>query len=184
MTSLLSNDRPRRRQHAATWGGVALLLGASFAVTGCTESVAAPEPGEGQSLEPLTLEVIDDGDGKKAVVVEAGESMTDVKDPETMTSTLDVGPGSCYYISRDGGPPPTLLVFPPDTSLVAGEVPSVVVDGQRFPDGTLISVTGQRVQLSPENLDQAEPCEATAGAFFVTSASGAQEPEADESSSS
>lgn len=176
------NDRPNRRKGATALAGAALLLGLPLLATACTESPEALPAPETTPAEPVTLSVVSDGDGKNAVVVKEGSAANRVEDPETVTSTLDVGKGSCYYLTTEGKP--DLLVFPSGTSLEGGDTPSVVLDGERFPDGTLIAVTGQRVMLSPENLDQAKPCLATAGAFLVTSATGAQEPESSASSSS
>ncbi len=177
--------RPTRPRGAAAVGGVALLLGLPLVASACTQSPAAPpELAEVQSPEPLTVGVIDDGDGKSAVVVEDGQPDDVVGDPQTLSSTLTVGDGSCYYLAREGGPPSTLLVFPSGTTLEAGDVPSVVVDGEAFPDGTLVEVTGGDVQLSPENLDRASPCTGTAGSFLVTAAQTVQGSEPDESPSS
>ncbi len=185
MDQTAPSSRPPRWRSTGALGGAALLLVLPLLAAGCAESaVAEPGPGDPPADEPLTLGVITDGDGKSAVVVDPDKSANDVEDPETMTSTLDVGEGACYYITRGGGPPSTLLVFPPDTTLEGGDTPSVIVDGERFPDGTLIQVTGEDIQLSPDNLDQAGPCSGTAGAFFVTSAKGNQEPDPSESSSS
>ncbi len=184
MTHETRSARPTRPSRSVALGAAALLLGLPL-VAACTESPAAPpELAEAQPSDPLTVGVIDDGDGKSAVVVEDGDPDEVIDGSRTTSSTLTVGDGACYYLTREGGPPSTLLVFPSGTTLEAGDVPSVVVDDEAFPDGTLIEVTGGDVQLSPENLDRASPCTATAGSFLVTGAQKVRGSEPDESPSS
>lgn len=174
-----SNHHPLRTRSTTALGAVALVLTLPLAVTGCVQGPPST-PGD----EPLTLNVIDDGNGKHAVVVDEAKSNNTVESPETKTAVLEIGQGSCYYLTRKGGPPSTLLIFPAGTTLEAGDPNTVVVGGKAYPAGTLISVTGEAVQLSAANNDQAMPCLAAAGAFFVTSASGIQESQPSTSSSS
>ena len=163
---------------------VVLLLALPLATTGCAEDPQQLPVEQASPDEPLTLRVVDDGEGKHAVVVDPATSDNRVEDPETETATLEVGQGSCYYLARDGGPPSTLLLFPRSTSLQAGDPAGVVADGTLHPSGTLVSVTGEDVQLTAADNDQALPCLAAAGASFVTSISGLQEPAPSQSSSS
>lgn len=170
--------RPLRARSTTALGAVALLLVLPLAATGCVQGPPST-PGD----EPLTLKVIDDGNGKHAVVVDKEKSNNTVESPQTKTAVLQVGQGSCYYLTRKGGPPSTLLIFPAGTTLEAGDPNTVVVGGKAYPSGTLISVTGEAVKLSAANNDQAMPCLAAAGAFFVTSASGIQDSQPSPSSS-
>lgn len=172
-----STPRPNHRKSAAALSAAAVLLGLPLLTAGCTESPDAPP-------EPLTLATIDDGDGNSAVVVKEAASGEGVEDPQTVTSTLDVGAGSCYYLNQSSGSGSTMLVFPSGTTLEGGGTPSVVVDGEKVPQGTLISVTGEDIELTPKNDDQAEPCKATDGVFLVTSATAGPAPGASESPAS
>ncbi len=59
-------------------------------------------------------------------------------------------------------------MFPPGTTLDVSRRPTVVVDTDRLPVGSRLTLTGEPVKLGADDVAAATPCVARGDVFWIT----------------
>lgn len=85
---------------------------------------------------------------------------------ETLAGKLLSADNGCLHLTTRNGAP-TLLVFPTGVSLDTAKKPTMVLDGARYPVGTQVNLSGERLNLNAAQMAQAAPCVAQGDVFQV-----------------
>ncbi|MGP5073421.1 hypothetical protein ACTXI0_13545 [Arthrobacter rhombi] len=102
----------------------------------------------------------------KIAVVSTGASASG---KDSLNTKLIIADHGCFHAVNQQGPP-TLLVFPEDTTLNSKGKPTVTVRGTSIRVGQQVTFTGKKINLSTDQASQAKPCRAKGDVFQVASA--------------
>lgn len=91
---------------------------------------------------------------------------TDSTGSETLAGKLIIADNGCLHLTARNAAP-TLLVFPADVSLDTKKKPTMVLDGARYPVGSLITLTGETLNLNAAQRAQTAPCVAPGEVFQI-----------------
>ena len=115
--------------------------------------------------DKLALDTVKNKEHKIAVV-STGKSASG---NDSLNTKLIIADHGCFHAVNKQGPP-TLLVFPEDTTLNSKGKPTVTVGGTSIRVGQQVEFTGKKITLSSDQASQAKPCYAKGDVFQVASA--------------
>ncbi|PCC25454.1 hypothetical protein CIK75_07145 [Glutamicibacter sp. BW78] len=138
---------------------------ASETATAEKSSSSAPATKAAPAKDTSALDTVKNKEHKIAVV-STGASASGKDSLDTKLIIADHG---CFHAVNQQGPP-TLLVFPEDTTLNSKGKPTVTVGGTSVRVGQQVTFTGKKINLSTDQASQAKPCRAKGDVFQVASA--------------
>ena len=130
----------------------ALLAAALFALCACSSSEGASS----LNLTSGTPRAVVDGQSADAQGVQAGEG----------EGELLVGPGGCFALDGDDGPP-ALLVFPEATQVLTDGWPGLAIADEQYLVGNDVLFSGGYRKLDAAEREAVSACQPQGEAFFV-----------------
>ena len=141
-------------------------------------SESTPTPSEAETEVPTLVEaeensigdlsIVEDDQGKKIIISDGSDGPSS----ETLNEKLILAEGGCYHATSFDGAP-ILLLFPTGSTLDGGDKPAVIASGSSYALGSPVTLTGDRVLLSAEQLSQAAACVPLGEVFRVASLAAA-----------
>ncbi|MDN5756094.1 MAG: hypothetical protein L0H32_10070 [Micrococcaceae bacterium] len=138
---------------------------ASETATAEKSSSSAPATKAAPAKDTSALDTVKNKEHKIAVV-STGASASG---KDSLNTKLIIADHGCFHAVNQQGPP-TLLVFPEDTTLNSKGKPTVTVGGTSIRVGQQVTFTGKKINLSTDQASQAKPCRAKGDVFQVASA--------------
>ncbi|MGP5194670.1 hypothetical protein [Arthrobacter rhombi] len=152
---------------ASSSGPVSSSAASSASETATAEksSSSAPATKAAPAKDTSALDTVKNKEHKIAVV-STGASASG---KDSLNTKLIIADHGCFHAVNQQGPP-TLLVFPEDTTLNSKGKPTVTVGGTSIRVGQQVTFTGKKINLSTDQASQAKPCRAKGDVFQVASA--------------